>query len=322
MNHFKGKTEQEVPLNQLFAMIKFSCCAMLIMGMFVSLDAKGKKKPKHRQKDIVLKTLDNGIISVGVDEKRGACIGYLALSSNKKNLLNHYDEGRFVQQSYYGKSDGSDWNGKPWVYNPVQGGSWDLKPSKIVEMNLNNDGSSLYTKTIPRHWASTNLCYDALMEQTISLEGHLVKVDFRFTYLGPDQGKSRHQEMPAVFVDGELSTFVYEKNGRLQKVSDVEILDEGKGNKDGLRYGVSSSHWFLWLNQDDHGVGIYTPGTEDFKVYRALGDGKTGPYGSACSYVAPLRTFSLKRGLTLEYTAYMTIGTLDEITERFDQISK
>lgn len=25
-----------------------------------------------------------------------------------------YDCGRFIQQSYYGRQDGSDWNGKPW----------------------------------------------------------------------------------------------------------------------------------------------------------------------------------------------------------------
>lgn len=25
-----------------------------------------------------------------------------------------FDCGRFIQQSYYGRQDGSDWNGKPW----------------------------------------------------------------------------------------------------------------------------------------------------------------------------------------------------------------
>jgi hypothetical protein len=29
-----------------------------------------------------------------------------------------------LQQSYYGDADGSSWNGQPWCYNPVQGGSW------------------------------------------------------------------------------------------------------------------------------------------------------------------------------------------------------
>lgn len=31
-----------------------------------------------------------------------------------------YDCGRYIQQSYYGKEDGSNWNGTPWRWNPVQ----------------------------------------------------------------------------------------------------------------------------------------------------------------------------------------------------------
>jgi hypothetical protein len=271
-------------------------------------------------KDAKLKKLDNGVISIGVDQERGACIGYLALSSDKTNLLNHYDEGRFVQQSYYGKADGSDWNGKPWVFNPVQGGSWDLNPSKIIEMKVNSNQDELYTKTIPRHWGTGNLCHDSIMEQTISLSETVASIDFKFSYTGEDQGDPRHQEMPAVFVDGDLKTFVYHKDGVMIKENNIEVLDEGKEGTDGLSYGKSSSHWFAWLDEHGHGVGIYTPGTEDFKVYRALGDGSTGPHGSACSYLAPLRTFSLTKGLVLEYTAYLTIGSLDEIQARFEAL--
>lgn len=63
--------------------------------------------------------LDNGTIRIGVDQSRGSAIGYLALSKDKRNLLNHNDEGRFIQQSYYGDADESMWGKKPWTYNPV-----------------------------------------------------------------------------------------------------------------------------------------------------------------------------------------------------------
>ncbi len=76
--------------------------------------------------------LDNGTVRIGIDKSRGACIGYFGESKTGRNLLNHYDEGRFVQQSYYGQKDGSDWHGKPWVYNPVQGGSWDANSNDNV----------------------------------------------------------------------------------------------------------------------------------------------------------------------------------------------
>jgi len=46
--------------------------------------------------------LDSGTIRIGVDRSRGACIGWFGESETKRNQLNHWDEGRFVQQSYYG----------------------------------------------------------------------------------------------------------------------------------------------------------------------------------------------------------------------------
>ena len=69
-----------------------------------------------------------------------------------------------------------------------------------------------------------------------------------------------------------------------------------------------------------HGIGLFTPGTTQFTCYRALGDGKTGQNGSACSYVAPIRTFVLKKGMTLKYRIYLTTGSLQEIQSRFAKI--
>jgi len=73
--------------------------------------------------------LDNGEVRLGVNLNAGGCIGWFSVSGSQDNLLNAYDVGRYVQQSYYGDEDGSDWNGKPWRYNPVQGGSWKNRAS-------------------------------------------------------------------------------------------------------------------------------------------------------------------------------------------------
>ena len=83
-------------------------------------DPGSQRKPSNDQWEF----LDNGTIRVGVDKSRGACIGFFGETGTERNVLNHYDHGRFIQQSYYGDPDGSDWNGKPWRYNPIQGGSW------------------------------------------------------------------------------------------------------------------------------------------------------------------------------------------------------
>jgi hypothetical protein len=68
--------------------------------------------------------IDNGALRLGVNKTSGACIGFLSAGKISPNILNSYDRGRFVQQSYYGDPDGSMWNKNPWRYNPVQGGHW------------------------------------------------------------------------------------------------------------------------------------------------------------------------------------------------------
>ena len=65
--------------------------------------------------------IDNGKVRLGVDLASGGSVFYLSASKPHRNLLNHYDRGRFVQQSYYGDADGSKWVNKPWRWNPVQG---------------------------------------------------------------------------------------------------------------------------------------------------------------------------------------------------------
>ena len=43
----------------------------------------------------------------------GSCLCWFSRSGSGRNLLNSYDEGRYLQQSYDGDKDGSDWNAMP-----------------------------------------------------------------------------------------------------------------------------------------------------------------------------------------------------------------
>ena len=52
-----------------------------------------------------LLTLDNGTVKVGVDTLYGGGITYLSQSGSTMNLINIYDLGREVQQSYYSGPD-------------------------------------------------------------------------------------------------------------------------------------------------------------------------------------------------------------------------
>jgi hypothetical protein len=98
--------------------------------------------------------LSRGALRLGVDCARGATIFYLGLEAGAaregeraaagvpgdllgKSLVNGYDCGRGLQQSYYGCWDGSCWPpGKSWLYNPVQCGSWTDKPSTVMRCEM------------------------------------------------------------------------------------------------------------------------------------------------------------------------------------------
>ncbi len=276
--------------------------AALLSSTSNALDNKKKEKPRQQWE-----YLDNGVVRIGIDKSRGACIGYFADSKTRRNLLNNYDEGRFIQQSYYGRPDGSKWNGKPWVYNPVQGGHSKGKRSRLLKFTRDQEKKTISARVEPLTWASGVACPEALMGVTISLEGPLARVRFRMDYTGKDQSAIHDQEMPAVFTDAELPNLVYSENGKLKRRVPGWPNERGK----------ATENWVAYLDDKDWGIGICTPGTETFTCYRFKGDGKTGPAGSACSYVAPLRRFSLQKGLVVDYEVFLTIGSLEEIRRRF-----
>jgi hypothetical protein len=63
----------------------------------------------------------------GFDMSLGGALAYLSSSNSSSpdlNLVNDWDPGRLVQQTYYGSPDNSSWVqwGKrvQWRYNPVQ----------------------------------------------------------------------------------------------------------------------------------------------------------------------------------------------------------
>lgn len=257
--------------------------------------------------------LDNGKIQVGLDPDRGACIGWLALAEDGKNWLNHYDTGRFIQQSYYGDADGSDWNGRPWVYNPVQGGSWDDTPAEVV--SLIQRPESLYAKIIPRHWAKPDqLCPEASMELWVTLRGFTVDVRMRMMYTGPNHKEAKHQELPAVFVDASLDTLVFYEGEAPWTGDALTRIEPGWPNE----YGASTEHWLSYVNPDNFGVGVFSPGVSEFTCYRYLPE-NAADTSAACSYFAPIRTFALETGSVVDYHMFLTLGPLDQIRARFDE---
>ncbi len=251
--------------------------------------------------------LDNGQVRLGINLSAGACIGWFSRSGSEDNLLNAYDVGRYVQQSYYGDADGSDWNGKPWRYNPVQGGSWRNEPAVIVESQEGKD--ELHAKITPRHWATGKLLAEVTMEQWLRLDGGLARLKFKMSYAGEKAHAARHQELPALFVKPALDTLVYtDATQKLQR------QQPGFPNEY-FRLGAES--WIAWVDGQDSGIGLYMPHADKITAYRVR-------QGNAadCSYAAPIQTFALKPGLVYEYEAALAIGTLDQLRAVFLNLKK
>jgi len=271
--------------------------AILILALAATASPAADKRPDKWV------FLDNGTVKIGVLRNRGAGIAWFSKSGSGDNLVNHWDHGRLVQQSYYGKADGSLWNGKPWRWNPVQGGDWKDNPATVLEFKHTKD--SLYAKTRGRHWAACRDLDDVVFEQWITLDGPLAKVRFRFTYSGDDTHPPHHHEIPAVFVAPELDTLVVADAGGKLLRSKPGWPNESRDIPE---------KWAAYIHpQTGAGIGVRVEAAETLTCYR-FGDGD--PAHGSCSYFAPLIRFAVTPGKVFEYEAVLTLGTIGEIQQR------
>jgi hypothetical protein len=248
--------------------------------------------------------LENGVLKAAVRRDAGACLGFLA-GMDGRNVLNSYDHGRFVQQSYYGRPDGSLWVKQPWRYNPVQGGDYKGNPSTVLEFKA--EPTRLYSKTQPKHWATGASIPEMKMEQWLSLEEDVLHLRVRMTYSGTEKHPPAHQEIPAVFLEPEYKTLVLNDGKELRK------WEPGWPNE----HVKLPEHWAIYLNAEGRGVGVLVPAANEATCYRF---GKPGDR-SACSYIAPLTTFALEPGKMFEYDAWLALGTPEQIRAGFTAIA-
>lgn len=257
--------------------------------------------------------IDNGRLKIGVDLTSGGSVFWFSELPADRNLLNHADRGRFIQQSYYGKPDGSVWAKKPWRWNPVQGGDYKHKPARVVECKAGAD--HLYVRSVPVNWAGGQDLEDCRMEQWISFDKDLAKIRYRFVYRGKDIHPAVHQELPAVFMDHDLADLVYEdKPG--PPGSGVIRKDRPGWPNEGRKTGAN---WAGFVGADGRGAGVFFPGTDRITTYRH--PGPPGPKGGGCSYFAPIRTMAIKPDMDFGYEIYLTIGSAVDMRDRFSRVA-
>ena len=253
--------------------------------------------------------LDNGTIRLGINRSAGGAIGWFSPSGSGRNLLNHYDHGRYLQQSWYGDPDGSDWNGKPWVWNPVQGGGWQGQPAETLESRAESP-TEFYAKTRPAHWATGEPVEDVVFEEWVFLEGDTARIRFRMTYSGDKAHAPRHQEFPAVFIDDQLTTLVHYDGEKPWTGDTLSRSEPGWPNE----RRTIAENWAAYVDpKTNRGVGVYVPIADTITCYRFSQPGQKG----ACSYFAPVKTMAITPGFQFEYEVWLTSGSVEDIRKRF-----
>ncbi len=141
-----------------------------------------------RQIPVRLSVIDNGMIRLGVDLNRGGSITFLADAKNRENVVNAYDLGREIQQSYFsgpnpfGRGHHPGW--KRWGWNPIAAGDVFGNTGKVISHRRTKD--SIYVKCVPRQWALNGVPGECTFETWISLEASTVRIRCRLNNRRPD----------------------------------------------------------------------------------------------------------------------------------------
>lgn len=276
-----------------------------------------------------LEDLDSNVQAVKVDGKikvdSNASERYSAKSvNNNVNLINRFDTGRLVQQSYYGTSgDGyvcGEYMGNKWGYNPVQGGNQFNDSSKIVDLRI--DESTIYIKCRPLDWAKEKEhITPSYMEATYEIINDTVHVSCRFVDFSGYQETITTQEIPAFYCIEPFNRYVYyNENGFACEPDLIFWPDAGYPNF------TSTECWSAFVGEfdDSFGIGLYCPNETNF-LAGVFGRGTTvnndPSVDSSTSYIALVKTMSFKSFTPVEYDYYLTTGDKAEIRNNFGSIN-
>lgn len=245
------------------------------------------------------------------------------------NLINRFDPGRLVQQSYYGTATGDyecgEFMGNTWAYNPVQGGNQFGDNSKIVDLKC--DENSIYIKCQPLDWAKEKEhITPSYMEATYTIENNNLHVSCRFVDFSGYEAQPRDQELPAFYCIEPFNRFVYYggdepwTGGEL--TCEPELIfwpDAGYPNFHSLE------NWSAFIGEfdDSFGIGVYVPNETRFLsgVCNRETTTNTDPSKDvATSYIAVVRVMTMNSYAPFEYDYYLTTGDTDEIRNNFSTI--
>ena len=295
-----------------------------------------------------LLTLENDLYSVGVDLAQGGAISHImsnlfgtaenhdagkiaffkeSSGKERSNLVNIFDKGRLIQQSYYGIDRSpypvGSFFGNVWRFNPVQSGDKYGNGSKIVWYEkLEN---RIYVKVRPLDWGKSGFLTDTYMENVYSFEDGCIKVENRFVDFSMfDHSVSGEaaQERPAFYPIAPLDRFIVFSDGGETCYPDLKFWgepDTDLSQRIAVPEGMSA-----WVNAEGFGLGLFTPAS---RIHLA-GRYKAGePYRCAAalsdpvSYSAAIETVTLQSLKPYGYIYYIAAGKSEEIYRNFKAIA-
>jgi hypothetical protein len=266
------------------------------------------------QKDRV-SFLDNGTIKLGVNLDLGGAITHLSTTKGE-NLINSHDWGRQIQMSFYsgpvpfapgGKQPHKSWAFLGW--NPIQSGDVAGHRSRILEHK--NDGRTIYVKCIPMQWPLDNEPGECTFESWIELDKNTARVRSRLVNARSDktQYTGRSQELPAVYTNGpywRLMTYRGDKPFTDDALSQIPAKMPWTG-------WHATENWAALVNDNDWGLGIWTPNAAQYLGGFAGTPGKGGPADAPTGYIAPLRDEILDHNIVYDYSYTLIVGDLKTI---------
>ncbi len=262
--------------------------------------------------------LENDNLKVGVDLKMGGSITSLIGKPDGRELINNFDHGRQVQMSFYsgpnpytpnGIQPHPAWRALGW--NPVQSGDWEGHPSRVLEHR--NTGTEIYTRLVPMQWPLAGVEGDCELESWIRLEARAVHLRCRLTNKREDKTfyPARHQELPAVYTNGEFTHAVSYAGERPFSGDAVsEWLDPGPPWKT----FSATEHWAAMVDAKGWGLGVWQPATTYWKQGAVVGTpSKWGARDGATGYLAPVALEHLDYNIRYEYECRLVPGSVEEI---------
>lgn len=273
--------------------------------------------------------IENEFLRIGANISLGGALTYLA-EKGKKNLINSHDWGRQVQMSFYAhpvpyKPEGSEmaecWKFIGW--NPIQSGDFYRNRSRVLEYKA--DENEIYVKCIPMHWPLDNRPGECTFEVWYRLDGYKVNVTSRINMDRPDktQYEARHQELPAVYTNGEWYkgvSYVGKKPFTGGKLTELVTKENGLGWP-WLNF-YPTENWSALVDDNNYGLGIYIGFTSLSKIGFFGEKGFGGPRDDQTGYIAPLAAEILDHNSVYSYDYSLIVGQLDFIRDTASKLHK